>query len=163
MATPWGNYSYQVMPFGIVNRPSTFARCIYMALEPFMGRFATSYIDDITIYSDVLDKQLEHIEAVLKRLVAVGLKVKPSKCLWLQDSIKLLGFVVDKDGNRIDTVKVDKIMDFPVPTNKTAVRAFVNLAGYYWRHVQAFSTWITSNLMNLGQAMRWKCLLVLPH
>lgn len=49
MATPWGNFSYTVMPFGIVNGPSTFARAIYWAMEPFLGDFLSTYIDDITI------------------------------------------------------------------------------------------------------------------
>jgi hypothetical protein len=32
IATPFGNYSYRCMPFGIINGNSTFARAVYLAM-----------------------------------------------------------------------------------------------------------------------------------
>lgn len=41
IATPFGCYSYRVMPFGVINGPSYFSRAIHLALEPFLHRCAT--------------------------------------------------------------------------------------------------------------------------
>lgn len=84
MATPWGSFSYRVLPFGVVNGPSTFSRAIYMAMQGFLHDFVSTYIDDITIYSQDWDTHLTHIEAVLKRLKEVCMKLKPSKCMFGQ-------------------------------------------------------------------------------
>ncbi|GFY58059.1 transposon Ty3-I Gag-Pol polyprotein [Trichonephila inaurata madagascariensis] len=45
-------------------------------------------------------------------------------------------------------LKVQVIKDFPIPTNKTQVRAFLGLAGYYRRYIPEFSV-ITAPLTDL--------------
>ena len=77
MAVPWGNFSFVVMPFGIVNGPSTFARAIYLAMQEFLGEFVSTYIDDITIYSKTFEEHLIHVEKVLHRLREVNMKISP--------------------------------------------------------------------------------------
>lgn len=51
----------------------------------------------------------------------------------------MLVFLVSGTGIRLATYNVQKILDFPKPQNKTDVRAFVSLEGFYRRHVNCFS------------------------
>ena len=40
--------------------------------------FTSVYIDDILVFSKTFDKHLQHLEAVINRIAAAGLKLKPS-------------------------------------------------------------------------------------
>ena len=44
MTTPWGYYSYKVMPFGIVNGPAGFSRAIFLAMQEFIDDLLISMI-----------------------------------------------------------------------------------------------------------------------
>lgn len=80
MATPWGCYSYRVMPFGIVNGPVCFSRAIYLAMQEFLEQIVTTYIDDITVFSKTFENHVEHLRKVLERLREVNVAIKPFKC-----------------------------------------------------------------------------------
>lgn len=51
---PNGKYEYTVMPFGLVNAPSTFAR--YMADLFRYLPFVCVYLDDILVHSATVDE-----------------------------------------------------------------------------------------------------------
>lgn len=139
IATPWGNYSYKCVPFGVLNGPSCFSRCVYMAIQPFLNDFATNYLDDVCLYGNDKFKHLENIELFLARMREVNLKINANKCDFFQKKIELLGFSISEDGIAPLASKVDKIQNFPRPINETGIRAFVNLCGFYRRHIPGFA------------------------
>lgn len=148
ITTPFGNYSYKVMPFGVVNGPSTFSRAIYLALQEFIPEFCVAYIDDCTVFSSNFNDHLIHLEKVLDRLIEVNMTLNPDKCNLFQDRIEFLGFEVSSHGVLPLKVKVDKVALITTPKNKTDIRAFVNMAGFYRRHIPYFSRY-TVNMTNL--------------
>jgi len=50
-----------------------------------------------------------------------------------------LGHVVGKDGVKPDPSKVDKILNYPYPTNLRDLRGALGLFSYYRRFIQNFS------------------------
>ena len=60
--TCYGLYEFLVMPFGLTNAPASFQNFIYDALQPFLDRFATAYLDDILFYSDTLEEYKVHVQ-----------------------------------------------------------------------------------------------------
>ncbi|KAG0754152.1 hypothetical protein G6F16_012429 [Rhizopus arrhizus] len=52
---------------------------------------------------------------------------------------------------------VEKILKFPTPKNKTDIRAFVSLAGFYRRHVQSFGELVVSlnKLLKKNEPFVW--------
>ena len=50
----------------------------------------------------------------------------------------------------VDPKKAETIVNWPQPTNITEVRSFLELAGYYWKFVEGFST-IAMPLIRLTQ------------
>lgn len=113
MATPWGKFSYRVMPFGVINGPSCFSRAIYMAMQGYLNDFVATYIDDVVIYSWDFDEHVDHCRKVLERLRAVRMKIKPSKCSFAQGEVEFLGFLVSARSVRPNPKKAEKMLKFP--------------------------------------------------
>ena len=53
--TPQGLYEYVVMPFGLVNAPSSFQRAMHFTFESEIGSFVLVYLDDILVFSESAD------------------------------------------------------------------------------------------------------------
>lgn len=53
--------------------------------------------------------------------------------------------------------KIDKVKLIETPGNKTDIRAFINVAGFYRRHIQYFSRFTTlmTNLLKKDQEFIW--------
>src|SRR4051812_3193876 len=138
--TKLGLYEWLVMPFGLSNAPSTFMRLMNHILRPLIGKFVVVYFDDILIYSKCLEDHVKHVREVLLILRREKLYANLSKCVFAQDKLVFLGFVVSSKGIEVDTSKIAAIHDWETPTNVGQVRNFHGLARFYRRFVKDFST-----------------------
>ncbi|GFU75197.1 retrovirus-related Pol polyprotein from transposon 297 [Trichonephila clavipes] len=111
--------------------------------------FAVPYLDDIAIFSLAWDDHLKHLKDVFDRLRSAKLHIKPSKCQFAQAYVKYLGHLVGQGLRTPGELKVQVIKDFPIPTNKTQVRAFLGLSGYYRRYITEFFSVIAAPLTDL--------------
>jgi hypothetical protein len=101
ISTPFGNYSYVVMPFGIQNGPSTFCRAIYLALQDMLDSSVVAYIDDIVVHSSL--KRLSPLWVLLQMnlgtiLIQLGYKPLPPSLVLPAKGISVrfwesLGFI----------------------------------------------------------------------
>jgi hypothetical protein len=98
-----------------------------------IGHGLQVYIDDIMIYSKTFEEHMRLIEEVLKRIRANGMSVKSKKCTFAAPELHLLGHVINSEGIKTDPAKVSAVKEYPAPTSKTEVRAFMGLVNYY-RH-----------------------------
>ena len=73
-------YPFWVMPFGLVNAPSTFQRLMETVLAGLSGETCIVYIDDIIVPGATFQEHLSNLRAVLDRLRSAKLKLKPKKC-----------------------------------------------------------------------------------
>ena len=80
-----GLYQYNRLPFGVASAPAIFQRTMDVILQGLPG--VICYIDDILITGSSDKKHLANLEEVLKRLEHHGIKLKTSKCKFLEDEV----------------------------------------------------------------------------
>ena len=61
------------------------------------------------------------------------------KCTFLQNELVYLGFVISKEGLKMDPEKVKAILDWPTPQSTFEVRSFHGFASLYNKLIQKFS------------------------
>ena len=75
-----GVFEYLRMPFGIKNAPSHFQRMMDSIFGSFIRQcWMMIYIDDIIIYSDYWETDVDKIKIVLETSVKAGLKMSIKK------------------------------------------------------------------------------------
>lgn len=67
------------MPFRLHGATATFQQLMDQLLQPHW-HYAATYIDDIVVYSETLDKHLQHLTTVLQALEEEVLTANPAKC-----------------------------------------------------------------------------------
>ena len=132
----YGTYKFEVMPFGLMNAPSTFQRIMNTNVRGLP--FVRVYLDDVVVFSKTLEEHLRHLQQVFDLIDKADLKLKLLKCRFARAKIKLLGHVVDKSGIIVDPNKVELIRNAPIPTTATELRSFLGLAGHYRRFICKF-------------------------
>ena len=89
------------------------------------------YLDDITIYSPILEQHLEHISEVFFRLKQAGLKLGKDKYYFGKQKLAFLGHIIGENRITPDPAKVEKVKNFPILRNLTELRGFIGLTSYY--------------------------------
>ena len=138
-ATSLGAYQYNVLPFGLIGGPGTWQRYINEVLFDFLIDFCMAYMNDILIYSKTLKEHKKHVRQVLIRLYEAGLQVDIEKSQFHKAEVKLLGLLVGINGIRMDSSKVQLILDWEVPKTLKHVQAFIWFCNFYRRFIRGFS------------------------
>jgi hypothetical protein len=135
-----GHFEFIRLPMGLKNSPSIFQRTMNMVLQELLGDYAFIYIDDIVIYSKKADDHLQHIANILERLEKHGLRVKFSKCQLFKHEIEYLGYLVGKNGMKVNPKKIKAIQDFPTPKDIKGIQAFLGVVGYFRQFIPDYAT-----------------------
>ena len=136
---PLGFYECDTMPFGATNAPATFQRLMHDCLGELDMNWCIVYLDDVIIFSDTKEEHLKRLEAVFQKLMAAGLKLKPSKCFFFKDKIEYLGHVVSGKGISTNPKKIEAVTKWPTPKTVYDIRSFLGFVGYYRRFIKNFS------------------------
>jgi hypothetical protein len=102
-------------------------------------RFVVVFIDNILIYSEIVEEHEEHLRIVLERLRQQKLYAKFSKCEFWMEKVAFLGHVLSAEGTAVDPSKVESVTKWEQPLNMTDIRSFLGMAGYYRRFIENFS------------------------
>ena len=75
---PFGQYEWNVMPFGLKNAPSEFQKIMNDIFNPFQD-FSIVYIDDVLIFSQNIDQHFKHLRTFFTTVKRSGLVVSKPK------------------------------------------------------------------------------------
>jgi len=116
-ATHEGLYEFNVMPFGLCNASATFQRLMDLVLVGVQWTQCLVYLDDVLIIGRDFEEHLHNFSIVLQKLREAGLRLKPSKCSFCQESVSFLGHIVSREGVSTDPEKTAKVTNWPTPTS----------------------------------------------
>jgi len=117
LTTPDGNMISYVVQQDDCNGPATQQSLMVHLFAPFISRFMDVYLDDILIYSNTLSDHVKHVKMILDILLCEKLYLSKGKLHFLKRELHLLGYVIDKNGIRMDHDKVDTVLNWKTPTN----------------------------------------------
>ena len=123
-STAYAHYQFKRMPFGLRNAPAAFQREIQQVLREFPRKNVVVYFDDILIMEDSFETHLALVSKVLHTLARHSIKVKPSKCQWVQSKVSFLGHTVSAAWLRKQEDYVKKVDDFPRPATVRELQQF---------------------------------------
>uniref|UniRef100_A0A803JEW5 Gypsy retrotransposon integrase-like protein 1 n=1 Tax=Xenopus tropicalis TaxID=8364 RepID=A0A803JEW5_XENTR len=133
-----GLFQYQRLPFGVSTAPAIFQHAMDQILQGI--DHVVCFLDDILITGSTVEKHLALLDKVLSKLKASGVRVKLSKCHFLQESVEYLGYRIDAQGLHPTETKLTAIVNAPSPSNVSELRSFLGLLNYYGRFLPNLST-----------------------
>lgn len=130
VTTPDGNMVSHVVQQGDCNAPATYQALMNHLFSAHIGRIMDVYLDDIVVYSDSLEQHVKDVKTVLDILKREKLYLSKKKLRFIAPEIDLLGRLIDDDGIRMDSNKVDCVVNWKTPTNRDLLRGFLGSVGY---------------------------------
>ncbi|KAL9987237.1 hypothetical protein ACROYT_G001509 [Oculina patagonica] len=137
--TPFGQYRYLRMPFGINSAPEIFQKRMTQAFEDLSG--VKTIADDILIWGRNEVEHNHRLEQVLERSRKVGSKKK-----ILTAEVPYIGHVLTANGLKPDPSKVCAVEEMPSPADKPALLRFLGMVNYIGKFIP--------NLADLTQPLR---------
>ena len=115
-----GLYHFCCTPFGLAGAPASFQRLMD---KIFRGLpFASTYIDDILVFSPDPIQHKDHLHQVFNRLCQAGLTLWGTKCHRGMSHVTYLGHVFSASGMSPDPKKTQAIVEWPQPTSPSVYR-----------------------------------------
>ncbi|MBW0494111.1 hypothetical protein O181_033826 [Austropuccinia psidii MF-1] len=135
-----GIYENTRMPFGIKNAPAHYQRMMDTIFQgEILEGWVVVYIDDIIIYSETWEDNVQYIDKVISKFIPINLKISLKKCNFGQQELLALGHQPSGLSLAIDQNKVSAVLKKPVPRNIKEMQYFLGLPSYYRNHIKTFS------------------------
>ena len=131
MVGSMGVYEFLRMLYGLCNAPATLQRLMQNCLGELNLTYALIYLDDVIVFSWTKEEHLHQLQVVFGRFLEHRLKLKPSKCHFLQDKITFLGNEISADGMKPGTVNLKAIAEMAPPKTYTEIQRFTGMTGFF--------------------------------
>jgi len=89
--------------------------------ELIMAGKIVIYMDDILIFTQMMDKHRSIVKQVLQILADNKLSLHPKKCKFHQMKIEYLGVILSQDSIETDPTKTKEVAQWPEPRDKRKV------------------------------------------
>ena len=134
-----GVYEFLGMPYGLCNGPATFQRLMQNCLGELNLTYALIYLDNVIVFSQTEVEHLHRLRVVFSRFLEHRLKLKPSKCHFLQDKITFLGHEISVDGMRPGMANLKAIAEMAPLKTYTEIRHFTGMTSFFRRFIKGYS------------------------
>ncbi len=134
--TPFGQFCFNVLPFGINSGPEHFQRRMSQLLDGITGIIC--HADDVLVCGKDKTQHDERLTEVLFRLQKAGLTLN-EKCSFAQSEVLFVGHRVSAEGIAPDPEKVRAIVEMTTPQNVADVRRFLGMATYMSKFIPHFT------------------------
>ena len=107
-----------------------------LLLADLLNKCVLVDMDNILIYSKIVDDHVVHVKAVFECLVAKNWYIKEKKCTLFLPEVEFLGHVESAEGVKVAVNKVKAVSSWPMLTCVWEVQGFLGLANFYRRFVK---------------------------
>ena len=128
--TEWGTYCYRVMPFGLKNAGATYQRAATTLFHDMMHRDVEVYVDDMIVKSQDRVDHLAALQRFFDRIRQFRLRLNPKKCTFGMTSGKLLGYIINERGIKVDPENICAILDMLAPRTERETGGFLGRFQY---------------------------------
>ncbi|XP_037977694.2 uncharacterized protein K02A2.6-like [Plutella xylostella] len=150
-----GLFMYNRLVYGLSSSPGIFQRIMSNLLREIPNVIV--FMDDILLYGKTMDDHLQALHRVLQKLQENGLKIKLSKCTFFAKEVKYLGYVIDKNGIRVDEDKIKPILNMTEPRTVSELRSFLGMVNFYGKFIRNLSTHVAplNDLLKKNNKWSW--------
>ena len=123
---------------GITNASTSFQE---MMDEIFQGKEKVLwYLDDMLIHGGATEEEHQkYVKRILELFLEHEISVNLHKSEFHQKGTDFLGYRINGSDIKMQPTKVNAIQDWPTPTKKKQVQAFLDFANYYRRFIKNYS------------------------
>jgi Reverse transcriptase (RNA-dependent DNA polymerase)/RNase H-like domain found in reverse transcriptase len=125
-----GVYESLVMQQGDCNAPSTFQRLMNSIFQNYIGIFVHAYLDNIFVFSDMIEEHQKHLELMFNKLCKHSLYLHAEKCELYAKKVECLSHMIDEHSLHADSNKMACIWEWKTPCNYHEVQRFLGLMQY---------------------------------
>lgn len=151
--TQKGLFQCNILPFGISSAPAIFQRTFESLLQGLPHVIA--YIDDMLVTGRMELDHLQNVDKILTRLEATGMRLKVSKCKFLQPEVQYLGHRITKEGVFPTVEKMRTVQEAPSPTNVQQLRSFLGSINFCCPTVSKMAV-NTQRHLHRGLSNQWR-------
>jgi hypothetical protein len=135
-----GLFEPLVMYFSLTNSPATFQTMMNEIFQDLITEGVISvYLNDILIFTNSFEEHRRITSLVLDCMRKHKLYLRTEKCEFEKTKIEYLGVIILHNKVEMDPVKIARIADWPMPSNKKEVQSFVGFINFYQCFIHGFS------------------------
>ena len=152
------------MPFGLRNALATFPGMINHIVRDTLNQGMLAFMDDIIIWSQMLEGLHDATREVLRSLRDNWLCITPVKFEWVQHQIQFLGYMVSGQAVEMMDEKVEILKKIKPVKPLKDVQHFLGFANFYRRFIKDYSKIILpiNNSTSL-EKYEWQSTLGIEH
>ena len=136
-----GLYEFTRMPFGLSNMGASFVTSWRCVLEINSISRSCSISMTSVFSAALLMRCWTGSRWYWNVFRTFNLKIKPKESFSFNPKYSFLGHILSKEGISPNPKKVQKVKDWPVPSNAKEVHSFLGLASYYRQFIWQFAKW----------------------
>ena len=91
------------------------------------------------MFSRTEEEHLHRLRVVFAHFLELGVKLKPSKCHFLQDKITFLGHEISAEGMKPGMANLKAIAEMALPKTYTEIRHFTGMTEFFRRFIKGYS------------------------
>ncbi|UYV70913.1 K02A2.6-like [Cordylochernes scorpioides] len=154
VSTHRGLYRYNRLPFGISPASAIFQRCMDSLFHDVPNMVI--YLDDIFIGSKDEQEHYRILKMIFDKLKELNFTLNKEKCLFFKKDICFLGHIINEDGVRPDSKKLEALERCKKPFDKTSLKSFLGMLSFYSKYIPNMSTLAGPLYQLLKKDNRWK-------
>ena len=138
VVTHRGQEFFNVCVIGYKNSPAYIQRQIDRLLRAHR-QYARAYIDDVVIYSETLEKHVQHLRAIFGLFARFNISINPKKAFIGYLSVTLLGQKVNSLGLATSEEKLRAISNLAFPKTLSMLETYLGMTGWLRDYIPRYA------------------------